>query len=200
MSVVTDTVKSWTQAAKKNSGLLIALGVIEIIAGFLAVGSPLIAGLTITVFVGVMLAISGAARLLGAFKADSFGAGTLAFLGGVLALVVGLVMVARPGLGLTTLTLILTVYLFADGVSRVIVGFKVKPAPGWVWVIFGGIMSVLLGFFIGRDWPLSGDWAIGTLVGFQIIFAGWAAVRLGFGARSVADDVEDDANAVGDAG
>ena len=64
MSAVADTVKSWTKAAQKNAGLLIVLGVIEIIAGFLAVGSPLITGLTVTVVVGVMLSISGAVRLI----------------------------------------------------------------------------------------------------------------------------------------
>jgi len=197
MSAVADTVRSWTKEAKKNAGLLIALGVIEIIAGFLALGSPLIAGLAVTVVVGVMLVISGAVRLIGVFKAASFGAGSLAFLGGVLALVVGLIIVAHPGLGLTTLTLILTAYLFADGVSRVIVGFKVKPEKGWGFVVFGGLMSVLLGILIGRQWPLSGDWAIGTLVGINMIFAGWSAVGLGSGARSVEDDVADVADSGG---
>lgn len=191
MSAVADTVKSWTKEAKKNAGLLIVLGVIEIIAGFLAIASPLIAGLAVTVVVGVMLVISGTVRLIGVFKAESFGAGTLAFLGGVMALVAGLTMVAFPGLGLTTLTLILTAYLFADGVSRVIVGFKVKPEKGWGRIVFGGVMSVVLGVLIGRQWPLSGDWAVGTLVGINMIFAGWSAIGLGSGARSVADDVDD---------
>jgi len=197
MSAVADTVRSWTKEAKKHAGLLIMLGVIEIIAGFLAVGSPLIAGLAVTIVVGAMLVISGTVRLIGVFKAASFGAGTLAFLAGVLALVVGLIIVAHPGLGLTTLTLILTAYLFGDGVSRVIVGFKVKPQKGWGWVVFGGLMSVLLGILIGRQWPLSGDWAIGTLVGINMIFAGWSAIGLGSGARAVADDVGDVADSGG---
>jgi uncharacterized membrane protein HdeD (DUF308 family) len=189
MSAITDTVKDWTKEAKKNAGLLIALGVIEIIAGFLALASPLIAGLAVTVVVGVMLVVGGVVRLIAVFKAESFGAGTLAFLSGVMGVVAGLIMVAHPGLGLTTLTLILTAYLFADGVSRFIVGFKIKPEKGWGWVVFGGFVSVLLGILIGRQWPLSGDWAIGILVGIHLIFAGWSGIGLGSGARSVVDDV-----------
>jgi hypothetical protein len=76
-----------------------------ILSQLLAMGSPLASGLVVVVFIGVAMAIGGVARTIGAFSAGSFGQGTLAFIGGMLTVGAGLVLTARPGIGLTTLTL-----------------------------------------------------------------------------------------------
>jgi uncharacterized membrane protein HdeD (DUF308 family) len=181
----------WLKEAKKNAGLLIALGVIEVIAGFLALGSPLIAGLAVTVLVGIALIVAGVTRLIGAFKAGSFGAGALAFLSGALAVIVGGYMLARPGIGLTSLTLVLAIYLFVDGVTRLGIGFKMKPVKGWGTTVFSGIAGIALGFLIWRQWPLSAAWAVGTLTGIHLIFAGWSMVGIGAAARKGTSEVQE---------
>ena len=155
---------AWLKEAKKNAGWLIALGVIEIIIGILALGSPLMVGIAISWLIGLMLVAVGITRLIEAFKAGSFGAGVLGFLSGLLAVVLGGYVTLRPGIVLATLTLVLAIYLFVDGLQRLMLGFKIKPEQGWGWMVFGGIASIILGLLIWRRWPLSGVWAIGTLV------------------------------------
>ena len=181
----------WFEKAKKNAGMLILLGIVEIVAGVLALMSPLIAGIAVTILVGVMLIVSGITRLIGAFKAASFGTGALAFVSGLLAAAVGAYLVYRPDLGLTSLTLLLAVYLFVDGVTRVAGGFKMKPAKGWGTTIFGGIAGIALGFLIWREWPLSGVWAVGTLTGVHLVIAGWTVTSIGFAARKETSAVQE---------
>ncbi|MGE5200192.1 MAG: DUF308 domain-containing protein, partial [Rhodospirillaceae bacterium] len=75
---VREAVSSWAETAAKNAGWLIALGVVTVIAGFLAMGSPLASGLAVVVLIGIALVIGGVSRIIGAFRAGSFGQGALA--------------------------------------------------------------------------------------------------------------------------
>jgi uncharacterized membrane protein HdeD (DUF308 family) len=187
---------TWIEEANKNSGLLIFLGIMTVVFGILAVGAPLITGITVAVMVGFLLLFMGVARVFHAFKAQSWGAGIWGFLVGLLAAAAGLMTIFRPMAGLMSLTLFLAAYFFVDGVCEIIAAFKIKPDQGWGWVLFNGIVAVLLGVMIWRQWPVSGAWAIGILVGVHILMSGWSMIILGTGARRVAGAIE---NAVGDA-
>jgi uncharacterized membrane protein HdeD (DUF308 family) len=183
-------VQTWLQQAKKNAGLLMLLGIVEIVAGVLAIVGPLAAGLAVALVVGIMFLVGGGARLVGAFKADSFGAGALTFLWGVLLIVTGYYFVMRPGLGLESLTLVVTMVLFADGVMRVILSFHMKPVKGWGWMLAGGILSVVCALMIGGMFPVSGLWVVGTLVGFSLITNGFTTVSVAGAARKFASVAE----------
>jgi uncharacterized membrane protein HdeD (DUF308 family) len=187
----TSVLAGWAGEAKRNAGWLIFLGVVMIILGVIAIASPFITGLAVTVVVGAMLTISGIARTIAAFKADSFGQGALAFIGGVLVTIAGLIMMFRPGLGLATLTLMLAAVFITKGVFEIIMSFRMKPEKGWGWMLFNGIAAVLLGIFLMAEWPMSGNWAIGTLAGIEILVSGWTMVSIGGAARSAASEVED---------
>ena len=65
-----------------------------------------------------------------------------------------------------------------DGIGKMVVSFQLRPLPGWGGTLFGGIVTLLLGIIIWRQWPVSGIWAIGILVGINILFSGWGMVRL----------------------
>ena len=175
---------SWIQAARESSGWLIFFGIIEVIAGICAIFSPFFAGLVVSIFVGILLIITGIANLIEIFKADSFGRGALAFLIGLIALATGVFLVARPGIGLASLTLVLAAYFFVSGISRIILGFDIKPSRGWGWMVFDGAVSILLGILIGWEWPFSGVWAVGILLGIHFIISGWWSILIGFGFRS----------------
>jgi len=82
--------------------------------------------------------------------------------------------------------MLIAIYFLVDGISEIIAAFKIKPDQGWGWVLFNGIIAVLLGFMIWRQWPVSGAWAIGILVGIHILMTGWSMIILGTGARRVA--------------
>ena len=186
MGELREAIGSWAQKAAKNAGWIVALGVLTVIAGFMAMGSPLASGLVVVVFIGVAMAIGGVARTIGAFSAGSFGQGTLAFIGGMLTVGAGLILAARPGIGLATLTLLLGGYLLVDGISSAVLAFHVRPEQGWGWMLFSAVMGVILGFLLLREWPLSGLWAIGTLVGVNLLFSGFSMISVGSAARSLA--------------
>jgi len=65
----------------------------------------------------------------------------------------------------------------------------VRPQKGWGSMLFSAVMGVLLGFLLLREWPLSGTWAIGTLVGVNLILSGFSMISIGSAARSVAKEL-----------
>ena len=182
---------SWMEEAKKNSGLLIFLGILTVVFGVVAVASPLITGVAVTVFVGVMLLASGIAQIVHALKSRQWGTGFWGTIIGLLGVAAGLLMIFRPLVGLVTMTMLLAIYFLVDGISEIIAAFRIKPDQGWGWVLFNGIIAVLLGFMIWRQWPVSGAWAIGLLVGIHIVLTGWSMIILGTGARRIAGSVEE---------
>ncbi len=180
------TTATWLEEAKENAGRLMFFGVIEIIAGALAIMSPLFAGVTVAVFVGIALLIGGVARLFGAFMADSFGSGTLSFLWGLILAGTGFYFLVHPGLGLAALTMILAVVFFINGLTQIAISLKMKPVSGWGWMLTGGILSILLAIMIWQQYPLSGTWAVGTFVGINLLFNGFSTVSLGSVAKKAA--------------
>jgi uncharacterized membrane protein HdeD (DUF308 family) len=189
MENVGTAISGWAQQAKKNAGWLVALGVLTVIAGLLSIAAPHLSGLSVTVMVGIALLVAGIARTVGAFHAGSFGQGALAFIGGLLTLAAGMILVVRPGIGLASLTLVLGFYLLVDGIAGAVLAFRVRPVKGWGWILLSAVMAVLLGGLLLWEWPLSGLWAIGTLVGINLLFAGSSIIAIGSAARRVVRQV-----------
>jgi uncharacterized membrane protein HdeD (DUF308 family) len=154
------------------------VGVLLLITGFLALAAPFSAGLSIALAVGVLFIISGTAQLFVVFRAGSFGQGLLFAVLALLSLVTGIYMVMQPVAALATLTLFLAGYFIVSGAIETIGAFGARPASGWGWLLFGGIVSILLGVMIWRQFPLSGAWAIGTLVGVRMIISGWTLIAV----------------------
>lgn len=180
---VRETLRSWADQARANAGWLIAFGVLTVIAGIFAITAPLGSGIGIILFVGFALIVGGVARAMAAFRAGSFGQGALALIGGLLGVAAGLVMVVRPGLGLATVTLMLGSYLLIDGIAGAILAFRVRPGPGWGGLLLSGILSVLLAILLLAEWPISGLWAVGTLIGVNLLFSGFSTISIGVAAR-----------------
>lgn len=178
-------------AVKKDSTALMILGIITIVFGVLAMMAPLMAGMAIALMVGILLIGAGITRTIFAFKCKSWGTGILVFVLGLLTLAVGFYMVANRGAALATLTLFLAAYFVVDGIFEIIEAFDLKPINGWGWMLFGGVVSILLGIMIWRQWPLSTVWAVGVLFGIKMIFAGFAMTGIGAAGRSIAGSVED---------
>lgn len=166
---------------KKNAGLTMLLGGVMVLVGFLSMGSPLVAGLSITMMVGIMLIIGGIGQLVFAVKA---GTGLFSMVMGVLTIILGAYMLSNVGAALASLTLFIAIYFVVEGITEVIAAFQLKPASGWGWALFSGVITVLLGVMIWNQFPLSGAWAIGTLVGIKLLFSGWSLLMFGMVARS----------------
>ena len=161
------------------------IGVLLLISGVLALIAPLAAGVSIAVMTGVLLLFSGAAQLLIVFRAGSFGEGLLLVALAILSVVAGVYMVSQPLSALATLTLFLAGYFIATGVIEAISAFAARPMQGWGWLFFGGIVSIALGMMIWRQFPLSGAWAVGVLVGVRLIMSGSTLIAIGGIAKNV---------------
>ena len=167
-------------------------GVIAIVAGMLCMLMPGITGLSVAVFIGVLVLIAGITRMIWAFKAGSVGRGLWMFFIGALTLISGILLVSSPLFAASVLTIILAVYFIVDGISEIAAGAQKRPASGSGWLIFGGVISILLGIMIWRQFPLSGLWAIGVLFGIKLFFVGLIMVTGGTTASALAKGMEGD--------
>ncbi|MGD2139053.1 MAG: DUF308 domain-containing protein [Burkholderiales bacterium] len=170
---------------KKHAGLTILMGVIVLIMGFLAIGSPLLAGLSVALAVGILLLIGGIGQLVFAIKGKT---GAVSVIVGLLTVLVGGYMVVNVDVALVSLTLFLAAYFIVSGIFEAMLSFQAKPAAGWGWALFSGIVSLLLGIMIWSQYPVSGVWAIGILFGVRMIFAGWTLIMIGSAARSASEE------------
>jgi uncharacterized membrane protein HdeD (DUF308 family) len=175
-------------AIRKNARLAFFTGIIMLICGVLAVGSPLAAGVYVMIFVGAMLAVGGIAQCFLAFKAGAFGRGLMIFIIGALTGIAGFYLMSQPVEGLVSITLLLAAYFIVTGIFDGIAAFQVRPESGWGWMLFNAIVTLLLGIMIWRQFPLSGAWAVGVLFGIKLIFSGWALIFIGRGVRTAMSD------------
>ena len=171
---------------KTGSRNMTIFGVITIILGILAMLAPGLTGISVAMLVGVFVIGGGIVRMIWAFQAGSLGRGLLMFAIGGLTLLCGIILVANPLFATGILTIILGIYFVVDGIFEIAAGFQLKPEPGWGWMLFGGIVSILFGIMIWGQFPLSGAWAIGILLGIKLFFVGLIMVTGGSVVRSAA--------------
>ena len=165
---------------QKSSGFIIVSGTLLLLMGMFAMGSPLVASVSLVMMIGIMLIIGGIAQLSFAFKS---GKSLSAFVLGALTVIIGGYMASRPGAALASFTLFLAMYLIFSGAFEVMMSFQFRPIKGWGWAALSGAVSMLLGMMIWNQFPLSGAWAIGILIGVRLLFSGLTLLTLGFAAR-----------------
>ena len=170
---------------KKSLGWSIALSVLMLLAGFLAIVVPPVAGIAVAVFVAWLLIFSGAAHVVFAWHTRTTGGIIWELLLGLAYIVVGCYILRSPVAGLASLTLALAIYLAAEGVLELILSFQLRSMSGAGWLLFDGIVTLILAVMVWRTWPWSSAWAIGTLVGVSMIFSGAARLMLSLAARRV---------------
>jgi len=156
-----------------------------ILAGFLAIGVPLAAGIAVNLVVAWLLMFSGVAHLVFAWHMRGVGGVIWQVLLGILYIGIGIYLLGQPVAGLVTLTLALAIYLFVEGLLELMLSFQLRPRQGWGWLLLDGIITLILAFMIWRTWPASTEWVIGTLVGISMIFSGTTRLMLSLAARSL---------------
>jgi uncharacterized membrane protein HdeD (DUF308 family) len=190
MNEHTDIPSGLLDGIKKNARLAVIVGILMLVCGILAIGSPLVAGMSVTVIVGIMLLVGGIAQCFLAFQAGAFGEGLLIFIMGALTAVAGLYLFNQPLAGLASITIFLAAYFVVTGISELVSAFQIRPAEGWGLMLFNGIVTLLLGIMIWRQFPLSGAWALGVLFGLKLVVGGWVLIVVGRGVRGAAKDAE----------
>jgi uncharacterized membrane protein HdeD (DUF308 family) len=186
MSIASTSVST---IVKKSLGWSIALSVLMILAGVLAIVVPPAAGIAVTVLMGWLLVFSGVAHFVFAWHTRDTGGFLWEALLGVLYVLAGGYLLLNPIAGLVSLTLVLAIYLFAAGVLELILSFRLRPMPGSGWLLFDGIVTLVLAIMIWRAWPMSTEWAIGILVGISMLFSGISRLLLSLAARRVLSEL-----------
>jgi uncharacterized membrane protein HdeD (DUF308 family) len=161
-----------SEAIDRARTWLIVVGTLALIIGIVSVAVPLIASVAITIFIGWVLVVAG---VVAGVHAVSHRA-ALRGLDAVLTLVAGLYLLIFPLSGTVSLTFILSVWFCAGGLLSLLAASRRRDAPDMAMTAFGGALSVILGVLIAVSLPSSAGWAIGLLVGINLIFWGVRAL------------------------
>jgi uncharacterized membrane protein HdeD (DUF308 family) len=172
-----------TDVFNEAAGMSIGLAVVMVLLGFLAVFLPFAMGIGVSILVGWIIVFSGFAYLAYAFAARGAGAFLWRTLIGIVYVVGGLYLAFHPGLALESLTLVVAAVFFAESVLEIIVFFQFRALSGSGWILFDGILTLVLAYMIWRPWPASSLWAIGTLVGINLIVSGSTRLMYSVGIR-----------------
>jgi uncharacterized membrane protein HdeD (DUF308 family) len=171
---------------RKASGWFIAIAVVFILLGIMAIVEPQVAGLAIAILVGWLLIFGGMMHLIQTFGGGGVGRVIWQVILGLIYVVGGIYFLKHPLLGLGTLTLLLAIIILAEGVLEFIAYFRTRQENGSNWRLANGLITLLLGGFIWFHWPSSSVWAIGTLVGVNLLMTGFSRLMLGMAARKLA--------------
>jgi uncharacterized membrane protein HdeD (DUF308 family) len=177
--------RSETAPLRAKWGWIVALGVVYIIAGFVALGSIMTATAATVLVVGIMMIVAGIAEIINAFQIKSWGKFLIWALLGALYMVAGFVTFENPLLAAALLTLMLGASLVASGIVRIILAFSMKRETPWVWVALSGVITLLLGLLILAHWPINSVYILGLFLGIDLIMAGAGWIGLGFGLHRV---------------
>jgi uncharacterized membrane protein HdeD (DUF308 family) len=165
---------------------LMTIGVIAIVIGCIAILVPEVAAVGTAIFIGWILLIVGAFLVAAAFSAHSVGSLLLRMVWAILTVVVGLWLILEPHNGTLTLTFVLGVYFLFMGITRITVAFLGRGQPNAGWVGLSGVCGLLIGILVLAKFPSSADWAIGLLVGIDLIFAGWTLASVAMVGKDLA--------------
>lgn len=153
-------------------GGLLLLGLAQFVGGAFALAVPVAATLAAALVLGAVLVVEGVLQAVHAFQVKNWKGFLLHALGALLYILAGGAVLLFPLGGALTLTLVVATLLVADGVVRCVLAYRVRPHDHWGWILAAGIASSIVGVLLFLGWPLTGLWAIGVLLGINLLFTG----------------------------
>jgi uncharacterized membrane protein HdeD (DUF308 family) len=176
---VTTTVRAHWKAFLFEGILLVVLGLAAMIV-------PPLASIAVTIFLGWMFLITGVAGLALTFWARAMPGFWWSLISAVLAIGAGIVLLVKPVEGTLTLTLVVGAYFLAEGVASIMYALQHRKelSARWSWMLFAGLMDILIAFLIISGLPGSALWAIGLLVGINLVFGGASLIGMALAARN----------------
>jgi uncharacterized membrane protein HdeD (DUF308 family) len=180
---------STTGILKQVAGTSIGWAVVMIVLGCLALCLPFATGIGVSVAIGWIIVFGGFAHLASAFAARGAGSFIWRILVGVVYVLGGLYLAFNPGLALESLTLAMAIMFFVEGGMEIVVFFQFRTLSGSGWVLFDGIITLFLAYLIWRPWPVSSVWAIGTILGVNLIMSGFTRLMYSVAARKTIEAI-----------
>jgi uncharacterized membrane protein HdeD (DUF308 family) len=160
-------------------------GILLVILGLAAMVVPPLASLAVTIFLGWMFLISGIAGLVLTFWARALPGFWWSLLSAVFAIAAGIILLWRPVQGVVTLTIVVGAYFLAEGVATIMYALEHRRelSERWGWLLVAGLMDILIAAIIIVGLPGSADWALGLLVGINLLFGGATMIGMALAAR-----------------
>jgi uncharacterized membrane protein HdeD (DUF308 family) len=160
-------------------------GILLVILGLAAMIVPPLASLAVTIFLGWMFLISGIAGLVLTFWARKMPGFWWSLISAALAVAAGIILLAQPVQGTLTLTVVVGAYFLAEGVATIMYALEHRRelSERWAWLLVAGIMDLLIAAVIIAGLPGSALWAVGLLVGINLLFGGATLIGMALAAR-----------------
>jgi len=172
-------------AVRLNWQAFLIEGILLMVLGLAAIIIPSFASLAVTIFLGWMFLISGVAGLALTFWARQIPGFWWSLISAVLAGGAGMLLLARPLQGTLTLTIVVGAYFLAEGVATIMYALEHRRelSQRWSWMLFSGLLDILIAGMIITELPASAEWAVGLLVGINLLFGGASLTGVALAAR-----------------
>lgn len=176
------------QTVREHWKLFLIEGIVLVVLGILAILVPMAAGIAITIILGWLFLVSGVVGLVTTFWARGAPGFWWALISGVLATAAGIVLLLWPVSGVVSLTLLLIVFFIIEGVASIMYALEHKKdlSNRWVWMLVSGIIDLILAALIWSGLPGTAAWALGLLVGINMLFGGTSLIAMAMHARGEA--------------
>lgn len=171
---------------KRSAGWFLGVGIALAIFGVIAISVAGLATLVSVELFGWLLLLGGIVSAAHAFWRRQWSGFFIELFTGILYIIVGLMMIANPAESALALTLLIALFLMIGGVLRIVSALMI-PFHHSAWVLLNGIIALLLGVMIWRQWPFSGLWVIGLFIGVDLLFYGLSMVMLGLTVKKLPD-------------
>ena len=161
-------------------------GILLVVIGLAAMIVPPLASLAVTIFLGWLFLISGIAGLALTFWARQMPGFWWSLVSAVLAIAAGIILLTKPVQGTLTLTIVVGAYFLAEGVATIMYELEHRRelSERWSWLLVAGVMDLLIAAVIIAGLPGSAEWAIGLLVGINLLFGGATMIGVALAARN----------------
>ena len=182
---ITNLQSKMNAAVREHWKAFLFEGILLVILGLAAMIVPPMASLAVTIFLGWLFLISGVAGLALTFWARQMPGFWWSLVSAVLAIGVGVILLARPVQGILTLTIVVGAYFLAEGVASIMYALEHRRemSERWSWMLFAGVLDILIAAMIIAGLPGSAEWAIGLLVGINLLFGGASLIGMALAAR-----------------
>jgi uncharacterized membrane protein HdeD (DUF308 family) len=163
-------------------------GILLAVLGLAAMVVPPLASLAVTIFLGWMFLVTGVAGLVMTYWARNMPGFWWSLISAALAVLAGGILLARPMQGVLTLTIVVGAYFLAEGIATIMYALEHRRelSGRWSWLLIAGLMDLLIAFFVIAGLPGSAEWAIGLLVGINLLFGGATLIGMALAARNAA--------------
>ena len=183
-----DLQSKMSEAVRHHWKAFLIEGIVLVILGLAVMIVPPIASIAVTVMLGWMFFIAGLAALLMTFWARQAPGFIWSLLSAILGIAAGIILLTRPAESTLTLTVVVGIYFLAEGVATIMYALQHRKelSQRWSWMAFSGLMDIAVAFFIISGLPGSAAWAIGILVGINLLIGGTSLIAMALAAKNKA--------------